>query len=103
MKLVDFKEFTLRGPVYAAQLVPGMEDDWVATSATGEVLSVASTEQSVRTAAPGAAAYAPMLRLPGLDGKPLLFGSYVVRMPDGNFTVLTRGVFEEIYGPAAAS
>jgi hypothetical protein len=100
MKPNDFKAYNARGPVHAVQLTPGDEDDWIAADDTGRVLSTAAGEAAVRKAAPDAALYAPMLRLPGLDGKPLVFGSYVVRQPDGNFTSISRGVFEELYAVA---
>lgn len=83
--------------VLAVQMVPGVEDNWIAVDPDGRILSRASTLESVRTGAPQASDYAPVLDLPGLEDKPLKMGDYVINDGDGVYWVMAKDAFEELF------
>ena len=83
--------------VLALQLLPGVEDNWIAVDANGNELSRASTIEAVQRAVPDAADYQPVLDLPGLQGKALHMGDYVIDDGDGVFWIMPKEQFEELF------
>ena len=91
------KTYTRTSPsVLALQVMPGIEDNWVAFDTTGREVSRASTIEAVQHAAPGAD-YSPVLDLPGLEGKPLTMGDYVIDDGDGVYYVMPKDQFEDLF------
>ena len=87
----------LKPSVLAVQLLPGVEDNWIAHGPNGEELSRAATIEGVQRAVPDATGYAPILDLPGLEGKALTMGDYVINDGDGTYWTMPKANFEELF------